>query len=47
MAIVAESVKQLGLTRTPRRDSILKRYLLIGIMMCAPGVPGSISHGTP
>ena len=23
------------------------RYLLIGIMMCAPGVPGSISQGTP
>ena len=22
-------------------------YLLIGIMMCAPGVPGSISHGVP
>jgi hypothetical protein len=24
-----------------------RRYLLIGIMMCAPAVPGSISHGTP
>src|SRR5262249_60551295 len=22
-------------------------YLLIGIMMCAPGVPASISHGRP
>ena len=24
-----------------------QRYWLIGIMMCAPGVPASISHGTP
>ena len=26
---------------------LARLYLLIGIMMCAPGVPGSINHGTP
>ena len=27
--------------------AVRARYLLIGIMMCAPGVPGAINHGTP